>query len=76
MSNWSHVALGDVATFTNGFAFGPQHWSDRGLPIVRIEQMLRPDAPADYFDGPMPKRNRIDDGDILMSWSGTIEVVR
>jgi type I restriction enzyme S subunit len=76
MGEWKDTALGEVAAFTNGFAFGPTHWGSRGLPIIRIEQMLDPEAEADRFDGPMPDRVRLDSGDLLMSWSGTIDIVK
>lgn len=76
MGDWTRSFLGQLATFTNGFAFGPAHWGTKGMPIIRIEQMLNPDAEADRFDGPLPNRFRLNDGDLLMSWSGTIEVVK
>lgn len=76
MSEWTDATLGELATFTNGFAFGPAHWGTQGLPIIRIEQMLDPQADVDRFDGPVPEHIRVNSGNLLMSWSGTIEIVR
>ena len=35
------VRLGDVATYINGYAFKPSDWSDTGLPIIRIQNIVK-----------------------------------
>ena len=75
-SGLASVPFSEVADFTNGYGFGPADWGKSGLPIVRIQQLLNPDAVADSFTGSLDSRYRIDTGDLVMSWSGTIAVVR
>ena len=82
-SNWdmnnsglSSVPLSEIAAFTNGYGFGPKDWGKSGLPIIRIQQLLNTDAVADAFAGSLDTKYRIDTGDLIMSWSGTLAVVR
>ena len=72
---FTSVPFSEVADFTNGYGFGPADWGRSGLPIVRIQQLLNPYAVADLFAGSLDSRYRIDTGDLVMSWSGTIAVV-
>ena len=74
MRRWPKKALGDVATFTNGRAFKPSQWSLKGIPIVRIQNLTDPAAPANCFEGAIDKRHAITDGDLLVSWSATLDV--
>jgi type I restriction enzyme S subunit len=60
-----------VCRLVNGRAFKPSEWTDSGLPIVRIQNLNDPTKPFNYFDGPVDSKHVIDDGDILLSWSGT-----
>ena len=57
-------------------ALGLPNGRRSGLPIVRIQQLLNPYAVADLFTGSLDSRYRIDTGDLVMSWSGTIAVVQ
>ena len=70
---WRLVRLGDVGRFINGRAFKPTEWGEIGLPIVRIQNLTNPDAPFNRFNGPANADNLIDTGDIVVSWSATIE---
>ena len=70
------VPLSEIADFTNGYSFGPADWGKSGLPIVRIQQLLNTDAVADAFAGSLDAKYRIETGDLIMSWSGTLAVVR
>ena len=67
------MRLGDVGRFINGRAFKPTEWGESGLPIVRIQNLTNPDAPFNRFNGPANADNLIDTGDIVVSWSATIE---
>jgi hypothetical protein len=69
---WEDTTLGEVAAFTNGFAFKPEHLSGSHLPVIRIKQLLDESAEVDYTDVEVPERNIIDDGDLIFSWSGTL----
>lgn len=68
--------LAELAHFTNGYAFKPSDFADNGLPVVRIQQLLDVDADTDRFNGQIDSRFMIRSGDIVMSWSGTIAVVK
>ena len=61
-----------AAHFLNGAAFKPSDWGDTGLPILRIAQLTG--KPFDnYFDGKINRGFLIQDGDLLFSWSATID---
>ena len=66
--------LAALAGYRNGFAFKPDDRGVEGLPIVRIEQLLNPSVEPDLFAGEVPAANRIADGDLVFSWSGTLAV--
>src|SRR5690606_17057129 len=73
---WRNAVLGDVAEFLNGYAFKPSDFTDDGLPVVRIKQLLNPSAPVDRFDGDLGERYLLRNGDLVFSWSGTLAVRR
>ena len=69
---WVYKKLGDVASFINGYAFKPEQWSTSGTPIVRIQNLNNPDAPFNYYNGKVPDKVKIKDGDLLISWSASL----
>ena len=69
--SWSLVPLGAAVVLINGRAFKPIEWSEKGLPIVRIQNLNNPLAPFNRFDGDVKEKFLIVDGDLLISWSGT-----
>ncbi len=71
---WEYKRLGEVATFVNGYAFKPNQWKESGYPIVRIQNLNNPNAPYNYFDGEVPDNVRIQNGDLLISWSASLGV--
>ncbi|MEX2443483.1 MAG: restriction endonuclease subunit S [Alkalispirochaeta sp.] len=71
MNGWPMVPLGEVCELINGRAFKPSDWQDEGLPIVRIQNLNDAAKPFNHFGGPYSVRHFIDDGAILLSWSGT-----
>ena len=68
---WRWVRLGEVVQLINGKAFRPSEWSDTGLPIIRIQNLNDPNKPFNYCNFKVPRKYIIDNGDILLSWSGT-----
>lgn len=66
------TTLGKVGTFTNGFPFKPGDLNGATFPVVRIKQLLDPSAEIDFTNRVIPEGNRIDDGDLIFSWSGTL----
>lgn len=69
---WITVTLGEVADFINGYPFKPDELTGRGLPVIRIKQLLDATAKCDLSDAPVPSRHRVNDGDLIFSWSGTL----
>ncbi len=73
---WEKKKLGDVATYINGKAFKPSEWSTRGLPIIRIQNLNNTGSETNYFSGECDERYHIKNGDILVSWSGSLGVFK
>lgn len=69
---WEYKKLGEVASYINGYAFKPEQWKENGTPIVRIQNLNNPDAPYNYFDGEVPEKVIINNGDLLISWSASL----
>ena len=76
-NNWVALKLKDVATHQNGKAFKPSDWSQKGMKIIRIQNLTDPDAPANYCDSSIvEKKFVISNNDVLVSWSCTIDAYR
>ena len=56
----------------NGCAFKPEDWKPTGTPIIRIQNLNDPSAEFNYSQAPVPERNRVESGDLLFAWSGTL----
>lgn len=76
MSKWELVKLGDVATYINGFAFKPEQWTDKGLPIIRIQNLNNENALFNYYDKSINEKYVIETGDVLVSWSASLGVFK
>jgi len=70
---WGSVKLGEVCTFQNGRAFKKSEWSETGLPIIRIQNLKKVETEHNFFDGEYDERIFVRNGDLLLSWSGTIK---
>jgi type I restriction enzyme S subunit len=69
---WEWVRLGGTMEMLNGKPFKPTEWLPAGLPIVRIQNLNKANAPFNYCDPALvAEKNRIDSGSFLISWSGT-----
>ena len=69
---WESIRLGSFLNMINGRAFKPTDWSGVGIPIVRIQNLNRHDAPFNYCDEALVEnRHVINNGTFLISWSGT-----
>lgn len=71
---WMRVKLKDIATYINGKAFKPSEWTESGIPIIRIQNLNNPDREFNYYDKEVAEKYIIDDGDILISWSATLDI--
>ena len=61
-----------TARFINGAAFKPTDWGDEGRPIIRIAQLTGKDF-DNYYDGEVNPRYYVENGDLLFSWSATLD---
>ncbi len=71
---WEVKKLGEVATYINGYAFKPSQWTDKGTPIIRIQNLNKIDTPFNYYDGIIHKKYIVNNGDVLISWSASLGV--
>lgn len=74
-NGWEWKKLGDLAEYVNGMAFKPNDWGESGLPIIRI-QNLNGSNDFNYFNGNAPSKYYVKNGDILISWSASLDVYR
>ncbi len=72
--NWKTARLGDVATFVNGYAFKPSDWAETGLEIIRIQNLTKGSSETNFFKGSIPEKYKVVNGDILISWSATLDI--
>jgi type I restriction enzyme S subunit len=74
---WQIKALDQIADFLNGLAlqnFPPQ--DEDSLPVIKIAQLRSGDTKgSDRASTDVPSDYVVSDGDILFSWSGSLEVV-
>ena len=68
------IKLGDVATYTNGYAFKPEDRGEMGLPIIRIQDLTGNAYDLGFYDGEYSEKIEINDGDVLISWSASLGV--
>lgn len=73
---WEVKALATVATFLNGLAL--QKYPPRGdgydMRVIKIAELRKGSTEgADWANGDVPEQYVIGDGDLLFSWSGTLE---
>jgi type I restriction enzyme S subunit len=69
--------LDEIATFLNGLAlqkYPPE--GEASLPVIKIAQLRKGGAEgADRASTNIPSEYIVEDGDVLFSWSGSLEVV-
>jgi type I restriction enzyme, S subunit len=71
---WKNVKLGDTATFINGYPFKPSDWGKEGLPIIRIQNLTKSSNEVNFYNGGIPDKYFVKNGDILISWSASLGV--
>jgi len=72
--DWEIISASKIATYYNGYPFKPSQWKNHGLPIIRIQNLTNSSDIIHYFEGTLNKRYQIDKGDLLLSWSATLNV--
>jgi type I restriction enzyme S subunit len=74
---WRVAPLDEIADYLNGLALQKYPAGDGPtLPVIKIAQLRKGDATgADRCNDAVPSEYVIEDGDVLFSWSGSLEVV-
>jgi type I restriction enzyme S subunit len=74
---WSVVGLDEIANFRNGLALQKFPVTENGsLPAIKIAQLRAGNIDnADRVSIDIPIEYRVEDGDVLFSWSGSLECV-
>lgn len=71
--NWSLINLGNVFKLINGRAFKKSEWSQKGLQIIRIQDLRENEnAETNYCDFEVDKKYYVEKGDLLFCWAGNI----
>lgn len=71
---YHNVPLGEVADFINGRAFKPEEWENKGLPIIRIQNLTGSTNITNYFSGEFDLKYLVVKNDLLISWSASLGV--
>jgi len=69
---WAVRSIGQVFRLVNGCAFKPEDWKLTGTPIIRIQNLNDPFAPFNFSQAAVSDKNRVELGDLLFAWSGTL----
>ena len=72
-TNWTWTRINDTGLYINGIAFKPTNWKTVGLPIIRIQNLSDETKEFNYTEGEFPAENMVHVGDLLVSWSATLD---
>lgn len=70
----SKIRIGEIAKFINGYPFKPSDWKTSGQKIIRIQNLTNNTKQYNYSDLELNERYTVRKGDILVSWSATLDV--
>ncbi|MGA0608709.1 restriction endonuclease subunit S [Caldimonas sp. KR1-144] len=73
---WITARVNDTGLYINGLAFKPADWKPTGLPIIRIQNLTDESREFNYAEGEFPDEVVVRSGDILVSWSATLDAFR
>ena len=71
---WCRVYVGDLANYTNGKAFKPSDWEQKGTPIIRIQNLNDITCKFNYTSIIHEDKYRISNGDLLFAWAASLGV--
>lgn len=72
MPTYPTYKLGEVADYINGRAFKPSEWKEKGLPIVRIQNLNDENAEYHYSDVTHEDKYLLHNGDLLFAWAASL----
>ena len=76
--SWEEKGLDEIAEFLNGLACQkfPRKSGENGLPVIKIKEMRTGiTESSDWATADVPEKYIIENGDMLFSWSGSLDVV-
>lgn len=76
--SWEEKGLDEIAEFLNGLACQnfPVLPNEVGLPVIKIKEMRTGITDAsDFATNGVPEKYIVEDGDMLFSWSGSLDVI-
>lgn len=74
---WENYSLSRLGEYLNGYAFKPDDLGSKGMPIIKIKEIkagVVADTPRNSGEY-IPNKYFVSTGDILFSWSASLEVV-
>lgn len=71
--NWGKSSMKYIGGYINGYAFKPDDWSSKGLPIIRIQDLTGSNEDPNYYEGQLNFKYLIKPNDILISWAATLD---
>lgn len=69
---WSILTVGQVAQYINGRAFKPNEWEQKGLPIIRIQNLNDKNAIFNYSTATFEDKYLVTKGDLLFAWAASL----
>lgn len=76
--SWEEKGLDEIAEFLNGLACQkfPRKSGEIGLPVIKIKEMRTGiTESSDWATENVPEKYIIENGDMLFSWSGSLDIV-
>lgn len=70
---WTRASLNGTGLFINGLAFKPTDWGSEGRPIIRIQNLSGKSSDYNFTRRAVSRDNAVRDGDLLVSWSATLD---
>lgn len=73
---WVPARINDTGLYVNGLAFKPSDWKETGTRIIRIQNLTDPSKGYNFAEGTFPDEVLVRSGDLLVSWSATLDAFR
>ena len=71
-NGWAIIKVGDAAIYVNGRAFKPEEWNNKGLPIIRIQNLNDAAAHYNYSCDVYEDKYLIHKGYLLFAWAASL----
>jgi len=68
--DWQRLQVSEICRLQNGNSFKPHQWDNKGLPIIRI-QNLNGNKKFNFYSGEINEKWLVETGQLLFSWAGT-----